>query len=250
MKRIASNRSELIKIPGAIEKVADSAALLASASGLTFKKSGEVITQVMNQYKMGLESTDKITNTFAAAAKLGSFEIDRLAQSFSRAGGAMVSMGASFEQSMGLVMIGSRLGLTGEMVGTQLKTGILRLGQQDDLFNPIKVGFTKAMDNLRDARLSPKEMMSIFGLESYQVMQAVMENSDLWKQWTSEITDTNLANIQAAIQLDTMKVKMKKLVSEYKKIERKWFFSPKTQKMMYDTLDKLDEFLSQWTVGS
>jgi hypothetical protein len=247
MKRIASNKSEFIEIEGAIEKVSDAAAVLARASGLTFHKSGEVITQTMNQFNLGLEDSDRIINTFAVAAKLGSFEIDRLAQVMSRAGGMMKGMNLSFEDAMATAMIGSRLGLTGEMVGTQLKTALGRLGQQNDLFNPILQGFDKALLNLEKAGLSPKELMDIFGLESFQVAQALVNQADLFAQWKEEITGTNIAYIQAAVNMEAMNRRVDILIQRFKLIKRDWFFNEKTQTQLDRALDSIESILTQST---
>jgi TP901 family phage tail tape measure protein len=247
MKRIASNKSEFIEIEGAIEKVSDASAVLARASGLTFHKSGEVITQTMNQFNLGLEDSDRIINTFAVAAKLGSFEIDRLAQVMSRAGGMMKGMNLSFEDAMATAMIGSRLGLTGEMVGTQLKTALGRLGQQNDLFNPILQGFDKALLNLEKAGLSPKELMDIFGLESFQVAQALVNQADLFSQWKEEITGTNIAYIQAAVNMEAMNRRVDILIQRFKLIKRDWFFNEKTQTQLDKALDSIESILTQST---
>jgi len=247
MKRIASNKSEFIEIEGAIEDVAEKASVLARASGLTFYKTGEVITQTMNQFKMGLKDSDRIINAFAAGAKLGSFEIDRLAQVFSRAGGAMKSIGLDFEEAMSVAMIGSRLGLTGEMVGTQLKTGLLRLAQKDDIFNPLIHGFDKSLEALVKAKLTPAELMAIFGLESFQVMQAVTQNQELFKRWKKGITGTNLAYAQAATNMKALAKRVTILTAKFRLIQRSWFFSSKTQSTMNNVMDKIEKFLDQST---
>jgi TP901 family phage tail tape measure protein len=247
MKRIASNKSEFIEVEGAIERVAEASALLARASGLTFFKSGETITATMNQFKLGLGDTERIVHMFAEAAKLGSFEVDRLSQVFGRAGGAMTSIGADLGDTMAIAMIGSRLGLTGEMVGTQMKTGMLRLAQKKDIFNPAIVGFENALDNISKAGLEPDQLMSIFGLESFQVAEAFSSNIKLFKKWKKEITGTNTAWQQASTNMGAVNRRIDKVSQRFKIIQRQWFFDERTQKAIHTGLDRLEEFLTQST---
>lgn len=247
MKRIASNKSEFIEIEGAIEGVAEKAAVLSRASGITFYKAGEVITATMNQYGLGLKDADRIINTFAEGAKLGSFEVEKSAQVFSRAGGALSSVGASFEDAMAATMVGSRLGLTGEMVGTQLKTAMLRLVARDNPFNPLEYGFIGALENIKASNATPAQLTALFGAESFQVGQALLNNLDILKKWKAAISDTDTAYKQSQTNMDTLSAKIDQVRNKFRALERDWFFNEKTYDTLEKIIDKIDEFLEQST---
>ncbi len=252
-KRIASNKSEFIEIAGAIEHVGEAAAVLARASGdvLSFAQAGEVLTQTMNQMDMGLGDTDRIINTFALGAKLGSFEIGSLTQSLSRAGGMMKATGLEFEDAMSAIMVGSRLGLTGEMVGTQAKTLLGRLGMVDDAFNPLTDGFDQALEYMNRAGMSPGELSKLFGLESFQLGQALIDNKDMFERWRNELLEgQDTAYEQASENMASYQARIEVIGSKINAIKISWFNDESSQRKLDKLLDSIESFIDQSTIGA
>ena len=250
MKRIASNRSELMKVEGAIERVSDSAAVLARASGLTFYRSGEVITATMNQFKLGLKDTGRIINSFAEAARLGSFEVDGLSRVLARAGGVLNMAGASFEDALSVSMVASRIGLTSEMVGTQIKTLYARLSSMDDIFNPLVVGFQEAMENLKKANLTPAAIYAIMGMESAQVGQQLLNNVALTKKWAKAIEGTTTAQKQAKKNMEAQEKTLKRIRSELNRVLIEWYYTEDVQERIRNALEWIMHLFKQDTVGA
>jgi len=248
MKRIASNRSQLIGVAGAIEEVAEKATILSVATGMPLLRSSDVLTATMNQFNLAHKDVDRVMNAFAQGAKLGAFEVDRAAQAFSRSGAALRLAGFSFEQAMAAVQVGSQLNLTPEMVGTQMKTMILRLSSQDNVFNPQLMGVNRALENIKRANLTTRQATALFGMESFQVGMALIENLDLFKRWTKEVTGTNKAYDQANTMMMTMGFRFSLLKTRLQDIKREWFFSEGVYKTLSRIVDIMDHFLKQDTI--
>jgi TP901 family phage tail tape measure protein len=211
MKLVASAKSELIGVDGAIEKVTESALLLSKASRVDLVTSTKVLTTAMNQFNLGAEEATRVINVLAVGSKLGASEIADTGQAILRAGVAARVGGVSFEETNAALQVLAKGGLKGVIAGTQFKTMLLRMMQSTDNLNPKIVGLSKAFENLALANLNGAEYAQLFGLEAMTAGIILTEQIPLLKKWTKAFTGTNIAFEQAEVNMATLWETVKRL---------------------------------------
>lgn len=210
-KLIASAKSELIAIDGALETVTENALVLSKAARLDLASSANALTSSLNQFNFGAEESVRVINVLAAGSKVGASEINETKDALVKAGVAMRLSNVSFEEGNALIQVLAKNGLKAGWAGTQLKTALLKLQAQADEFNPAVVGLSTALENLAAVNLSGQEAQKIFGLEALAAGQIMIENRELVKKWTSELTGTNIATEQAQVNMATLTERSKRL---------------------------------------
>ncbi len=232
MKLIASGKSELIGVEGAIEGVTEKTLTLARAANIPVVDATKAMITSMNQFAFGADQAARVANVLAIGAKLGASEIKDTGMAMIRAGVASRVANVSFEATNAALQVLAKNGLKGVIAGTQLKTAFLHLVRMSGEFNPQVVGLNTALDNLNDAQFSATELSKIFGLESLAAGVIMMENRKLIKKWTEEFTGTNEAYKQAEINSKQLKVSLDKLKSGWDvtsiKVYNKYLAKPLT----------------------
>lgn len=211
-KLVASAKSELIKTEGGLEEVTKQALLLKNASGIDLVNSVDALTTSLNQFQEPASEAARFVNILAAGSKVGASEVFQTAEAIKRSGTAAKISNLSFEELNSLIQVLSKNGLKAQIAGTGLKTVLLRLATSGkDKFNPAIVGLNRALENLKKANLGAEESTKMFGLEGFNVGKILIDNAALVKQYTREITDTNVAQEQASKRLNTFNTRMKLL---------------------------------------
>jgi TP901 family phage tail tape measure protein len=204
MKLVASAKSELIGVPGAIEKVTEAALVLSKASRVDVTTSTKVLTTALNQFNLGAEEATRVINVLAVGSKLGASEIADTGQAILRAGVASRVAGVSFEETQAALQVLAKGGLKGVIAGTQYKTMLLRMMQSSENLNPKIVGLSKAFENLAQANLTGADFAQLFGLEAMTAGIILTEQVPLLRKWTKEFTGTNIAYEQAKVNMATL----------------------------------------------
>lgn len=212
-KLVASAKSDLLKDPKALSNVTEQVLLLANASGMDLTTSANVVTQSLNQYGASAKEASRFVNVLAAGSKIGASEVNETGVAISKAATVAKTMAKiSFEELNASIQVLAKNGQKAELAGTGLKTMLLRLEtQNNNKIKPSVVGLTTALENLKGMNMTTKQQTKLFGAEAINIGGILMNNAGLVKQWTGELTGTNIANEQAAINTATFAKKMEKL---------------------------------------
>ena len=227
--------------PEALTAVSKNINILAAAGGINAQEAMSSLTDAMLQFGVNVGDADtaaaessRFINVLAASAQVGAAEIPQVAQSILQAGVAAKGANLSFEETnsalqvlavggkvgseagialrnvLGLLQKQSgpgaetlkKLGLSVEGLGQSLTTQGLEatLRQLGDGLN--KVG----SDAERNAAL-----MNLFGAENASAAGILLENVDSMRTFTEQVTGTNSATEQAAINLDTFSARLSQI---------------------------------------
>lgn len=208
-KLVASAKSELLEDPRALSEVTKQVLLLKNATGMELADASKVALDALNQFGAGADQANRFVNVLAAGSKVGASEVFETGQAILKAGVAANLTGTSFEEMNALIQVLAKNGLKASEAGTGLQGALLKMETAGlAKIQPSVVGVAQAFKNLQEMQLDAGKMQKLFGLESIKAGGILINNADLVKQWTGELTGSNIAQQQADIRMRTFSSRM------------------------------------------
>lgn len=216
---VGSASPELLKSAEALGDVTAAAITLSKASGDELEVSARSLTGVMNQFSLtGGAAAERTMNVLAAGSLEGSANITQIGESMKNFGSVAAGSNITLEESVALVEVLGKFSLFGAESGTKLRGSILKLQkatfgyasgqfQVNDALLEAKAKF----DNLATAKKKDAFLNKTFGAENVSTGRILLGNIDLFNDLTKNITDTNVANEQAAIKSNTLSNRLEEL---------------------------------------
>lgn len=211
VKAVASAKSELIKVEGALEGVTKSALILKTAAGIEMGDAIKAVTLSLNQFGLSANDSNRVINVLAAGAKIGASEVFETTAAIRKSGVAAKNTNVSFEQLNSAIQVLAQREVKADIAGTGLRTFLLKLDLLFSKIAPNVTDFNKRLELLRKANLSNAVVMERFGLEAFDTARILISGSKKVQAWTKAVAGTNVAQEQAAIRLKTFSVRIKKL---------------------------------------
>jgi hypothetical protein len=214
MKLIASAKPELLNTAGALTAVTKEAIALAEASGMQLPAAAEAVTLALNQFGVGADQAARFVNVLAAGAKFGASEIADTAIALKNSAVSAAAAKVSFEETNAALQALAAGGIKGGEAGTSLRNVILKLeNDTDKRLKPSIVGLAGALQALDAQNLSSAALTKMFGLENVNAAQALIGSAGAIRTLTGQLTGTNTAYEQAAINTDTYDAAIKRMSS-------------------------------------
>lgn len=213
---IGSARPELLKNVEALNEVTEAALLLSKATGQGAKESGELIAQVLNQFRLASEEATRVINVIAEGTRLGAItQIEKVGVGFAKAATAARVAGIDLEEFTAILQTLGQLGLPVERVATQLRNIFITLTTGGKQTNPQIVGLRDAIQNLGPLIQNTSRFTKQFGNENIIVAQALIDNIDAITTLTGELTGTNAAYEQAILRTNTLEEDLSRLSASW-----------------------------------
>ena len=212
---------ELLKSADALGKVSSSAITLSKASGEDLASSIRSLTGTMNQFSLGAEQSERTINVLAAGAKVGAASIAQTSDAMVNFGSVAAGANLSVEQAVGAVQVLSKYSLFGAEAGTKLRGSILKLQQAGVGYKSGQFAINDALlesknriDKLRTAKEKDAAILKLFGAENISTGKILLNNIDLFKEYTAGVTATSEATIQAQIKSATLAKKWEQMKNQ------------------------------------
>ena len=219
---IGSKRPELLKNKEAMAEVTKAALILAAAGKMDVKEAFEAVTASMNQFNLGADQSNRIINVLGAGALEGSAEINDLSGSMKNVGTVAANSNMTLEQTIAALEVLASKQLLGEEAGTKLRGALLKMKEAG-------VGYVSGAFVMRDAiveinsKLKNKTgalerdayMQKVFGIENITAGMILLDNVDSYDKLTKAITNTTVAEKQAAINTATTSAKLAQAKNNY-----------------------------------
>ncbi len=202
---IGSAQPALLDSKENLAAVTEQALLLAAAAGTELPAAAEALTGVMNQFQAPAAEAARYVNALAAGAKEGAATISQSAESLKYFGVNAASANISVEKSVALIQTLAERSIKGEQAGTQLRAVLAKLASGAKETNPEVVGLATALDNLSKRSLTTAQYTKLFGLENANTAKVLVSSRDEIEKLTVAVTGTQVANEQAAKQLDNIR---------------------------------------------
>ena len=214
---VGSAKPELLGDKEALKAVTEEAMRLqAAAKDITLNEAVDSLTLSLNQYGAAADQAGRFTNVLAAGSQAGSANIASQAKAIRNAGTAAASANVPIEQTVALIETLAYRGIKDEVAGTGLKNFFLVLQTGADETNPKIVGLDKALENLKNKNMDAGAIKKMFGEEGYNTASVILQNTEMVKDFTAAVTDTNVAYEQAAINSDTAQAKLEQARNKMK----------------------------------
>lgn len=276
---------DLAKSPDALNKVSESINLLGKAAGLDAAQSVDVLSNAMLQFGVDAsdpaklaEESSRFINVLAASARVGAAEIPQVGEAILQAGVAASGAGISFEETNAAIQglaVGGKIGSEAG-IGLRNVMGKLIAGgkEQEDVLKKVGLsyadlgktlttsredggGFANTLEQLKkglETIENPAEkaaaLTKLFGAENSSSAGILLKQVDNIKSYTEQITGTNDAVTQAAINQDTLTQRYDKLKStiETGVIKAFQLLTPAV-KFVFDNLNTIVPILAPFAIG-
>lgn len=187
---------------------------LAQASGMSMADAANSLSGTINQFGLQADQAGRVINVLAAGSKYGAAEIPQLAESFKVVGAAANAAGLTVEQTAGAIEVLSKNNLKGAEAGTALRNIVLKM-QTAMGVDFSKTSLQEALIKLKPHMKDATYMSKLFGMENVAAAQFMVANTDLLGEMTDRVTDTNVAQEQAAIRTNTWSHKIKVQTAQF-----------------------------------
>lgn len=209
---IASAKSELLKDPKGLSIVTEQALLLANAAGISVPDAVRASVGALNQFGAGADQAARFVNVLAAGSKVGASQVAETAEAMKNAGTVAAQFGLTFEQTNAIIQVFAKSELKGAEAGTALRGTLSKLEKiAGGQLAPSKLGIIKSLEIIERLSLSNTQIIKEFGEENLRAILILRQNVPLIKQWTKELTGTNIASEQAEKRLSTFNTKLRRL---------------------------------------
>jgi TP901 family phage tail tape measure protein len=212
---------ELAKAPDALEDMGRTTATLAKTMKGDTAGAVNAITAAMNQYAVDLsnpvqaaKAARDMMNQMAAAAQIGAVEVPSVAAALQQSGAAARAANVSFIETNAALQVLGKFGKEGAEGGVALRNVLGILNRQDFLPKEVRerlraagVDITALADKTRPLaerlellkKISGTNLLAgMFGTENQVAAQALIENTDLIRQFTREINEAGPAGERMA----------------------------------------------------
>ncbi|MNQ69020.1 Phage-related minor tail protein [compost metagenome] len=221
-EKIAGLNADLAKTADGLGLVSKAAITLSKASGDELGPASENLVGIMNQFSLGAKDANRVINVLAAGQSVGASTITQSAEAYKNFGSVAKGANITLEESQGLIQTLGKYSLFGAEAGTKLRGVTLQL-QKAGL--GYKSGQFKINDALAQANTKFKKLGSakkqdayltkLFGAENITAGKILLNNIGTYEKFTTGVTGTSEAQKAAAINSDTLAVKIDELKSAW-----------------------------------
>lgn len=215
---VGSAKAELLQNADALGAVTQAAITLSKASRDDLAASAANLTGVMNQFSLGAEQANRVINVLAAGSQVGAANITQINEAMVNFGAVAAGSNISVEQAVALVETLGEKSLFGAEAGTKLRGAVLKLQQAG-------VGYASGQFNINDALSEAQKrlaklttakqkdaaILKMFGAENITTGKILLDNVETFNRFTQGVTNTNVAQQQAAINSNTLAERLSQL---------------------------------------
>jgi len=214
-KLMGSARPELLQNKEDLNEVTKQALILKEAAGIELNEAVQAVASSMNQFNLDASQSERVINTLAAGALVGSSEIADLTGSMKNVGAVANDSNMSLEQTVAALEVLGSKALKGEEAGTKLRGALLKM--KDAGLGYASGQFSMA-DALEEANKKIAEQgnaldqdalkIKYFGAENVTAGTILLNNVGMYKSLTDAVTGTSEATKQAGINTDNNAAKL------------------------------------------
>lgn len=219
---IAGLQAKFAESPEAISAVTAATLTLARASRDDLGKTASNLTGILNQYELKANSAARVINVLAAGQAVGASTISETADAFTVFGAGAKAANLSVEQSVALTEVLASKQIKAAEAGTALRGTLIRLqasglGYKSGLFNvrDALVEVNEKFNKLKTAQQKDAYIMNTFGVINQTTGLILKDNIALFDEFTKGVTGTNEAEKAAAINSNTLSIKLDELKASW-----------------------------------
>lgn len=219
--------AQLAQTPEELGKVSENINILAKAGGLDAQQAMDTLANSMLQFGVNVSDgaeaaaeSSRYINVLAASARVGAAEIPQVGEAVLVAGVAAKQSKVSFEETNAAIQVLAAGGKVGAEAGTALRNVLGKIAGEDvipkDALAKLKslgvdmsvvsntsLSFSDRMKELSKASGDATAFAQVFGTENAAAASILANGAGTIADWTAQITGTQDATTQAAVNMNT-----------------------------------------------
>lgn len=219
--------AQLAQTPEELGKVSENINILAKAGGLDAQQAMDTLANSMLQFGVNVSDgaeaaaeSSRYINVLAASARVGAAEIPQVGEAVLVAGVAAKQSKVSFEETNAAIQVLAAGGKVGAEAGTALRnvlgkiageevipkealTKLKSLGVDMSVVSNTSLSFSDRMKELSKASGDATAFAQVFGTENAAAASILANGAGTIADWTAQITGTQDATTQAAVNMNT-----------------------------------------------
>jgi len=249
-KLIGSQMPILLQNKEALANVTKQAIILSEAAQIDVPTAARAMTNSLNQMGAGAHRASEFINILAAGSKLGAADIPYLNAAIEKSGKVAKDANLSYSELVSIIEKIAPAMSEPSSAGLHFRTVLLRLQKQGYGFSSGMFDLQEALNEVKtelDGIVDPAKRVAketdIMGIRSITVGKVMLENKDIFKEFSKELEGTNTAYEQAEINTDNVAGSYLKLKSAIEGIMLRLGQGGGLNDLMQGTLDTSTDLL-------
>lgn len=206
---------DLVKNTTALNTMSNAVLALSAAGRISSEDAGQYLSSVLAAFNLSGESAVETSNKIAQASRLGSQEINNVAQILQKSGSAFASAGVDLNLALGVIEgVGDKYLGKSEELGTALNSTLSKLMSVREEYSEYNLSLHSLNDVLESAaknHLSYADCVELVGIANASLLQQLIQNRQKFGELAAQIDGTNAAIEMAEVQNNSLGKSWEKL---------------------------------------
>lgn len=206
---------DLVKNTTALNTMSNAVLALSAAGRISSEDAGQYLSSVLAAFNLSGESAVETSNKIAQASRLGSQEINNVAQILQKSGSAFASAGVDLNMALGVIEgVGDKYLGKSEELGTALNSTLSKLMSVREEYSEYNLSLHSLNDVLEAAaknHLTYADYVELVGIANASLLSNMVQNRQKFGELAAQIDGTNAALEMAEVQNNSLGKSWEKL---------------------------------------
>lgn len=206
---------DLVKNTTALNTMSNAVLALSAAGRISSEDAGQYLSSVLAAFNLSGESAVETSNKIAQASRLGSQEINNVAQILQKSGSAFASAGVDLNMALGVIEgVGDKYLGKSEELGTALNSTLSKLMSVREEYSEYNLSLHSLNEVLESAaknHLTYADYVELVGIANASLLSNMVQNREKFGQLATQIDGSNAAMEMAEVQNSSLGKSFEKL---------------------------------------
>ena len=206
---------DLVKNTTALNTMSNAVLALSAAGRISSEDAGQYLSSVLAAFNLSGESAVETSNKIAQASRLGSQEINNVAQILQKSGSAFASAGVDLNMALGVIEgVGDKYLGKSEELGTALNSTLSKLMSVREEYSEYNLSLHSLNDVLEAAaknHLTYADYVELVGIANASLLSNMVQNRQKFGELAAQIDGTNASLEMAEVMNNSLGKSWEKL---------------------------------------
>lgn len=206
---------DLAKNTTALNTMSRAVLALSAAGRISSEDAGQYLSSVLAAFNLSGESAVETSNKIAQASRVGSQEINNVAQILQKSGSAFASAGVDLNTALGVIEgVGDKYLGKSEELGTALNSTLSRLMSVREEYSEYNLSLhslNEVLESCAKNHLTYADYVELVGIANASLLKNLVDNRQKFGELAAQIDGTNAALEMEEVQNNSLGKSWKKL---------------------------------------
>ena len=206
---------DLVKNTSALNTMSNAVLALSAAGRISADDAGQYLSSVLAAFNLSGEQAVSVSNKIAQASRVGSQEINNVAQILQKSGSAFSSAGVDLNTALAVIEgVGDKYLGKSEELGTALNSTLSKLMSVREEYSEYNLSLHSLNEVLESAaknHLTYADYVELVGIANASLLKNLVENRQKFGELAAQIDGTNAALEMAEVQNNSLGKSWEKL---------------------------------------